>query len=89
MNRPPSATRYTSTANRRPLLIEIALIAFVIFAIIVAALVGMSAARAAVAGEQATLGVGSGGTVFARCEGPAAAGCPYADVNNLFSRINA
>lgn len=52
MNRPPSATRYTSTANRRPLLIEIALIAFVIAAIFVAALVGMSAALAA---EQRTV----------------------------------
>ena len=77
------------TGNRRPLLIEIALIAFVIAAIFVAALVGMSAARAADAAEQAILGVRSGGTVSEQCEGPDAAGCPYADVNNMFSRINA
>jgi hypothetical protein len=62
MNRPPSATRYTSTANRRPLLIEIALIAFVIAAIFVAALVGMSAALAADAAEQTIAGASSGGS---------------------------
>jgi hypothetical protein len=89
MNRPPSATRYTSTANRRPLLIEIALIAFVIAAIFVAALVGMSAALAADAAERAIPGVNSSGTVFERYEGPDAAGCPYADVTYVFGRINA
>jgi hypothetical protein len=75
MNRPPSATRYTSTANRRPLLIEIALIAFVIAAIFVAALVGMSAALAADAAEQRA--------VFAFEQ------YPDADVNYVFAGTNA
>jgi divalent metal cation (Fe/Co/Zn/Cd) transporter len=68
MNRPPSATRYTSTANRRPLLIEIALIAFVIAAIFVAALVGMSAALAADAAERAIPGVNSSGSSSSHTE---------------------
>ena len=68
MNRPPSATRYTSTANRRPLLIEIALIAFVIAAIFVAALVGMSAALAADAAEPAIPGFISSGSPSSNTE---------------------
>jgi hypothetical protein len=89
MNRPPSATRYTSTTNRRPLLIEIALIAFVIAAIFIAALVGMSAALAADAAERTIPGVRSSGIASEQYGGPDAAGRPYADVNYLFSRINA
>lgn len=49
MIRTPSATRRApclTTANWRPLIVEIALIAFVAAAIVFAAVVGMSAARA-------------------------------------------
>lgn len=76
MNRPPSATRYTSTANRRPLLIEIALIAFVIAAIFVAALVGMSAALAADAADPKIPGIDSSGTAFEQYGAPDGAGFP-------------
>ena len=65
MNRPPSAIRRPSTANWRPLLVEIVLIAFVVAAVFVAALVGMSAARAADAAERRLHGFNSNGTVFA------------------------
>lgn len=84
MNRPPSSLRRLRgvTANWKPLLVEIALIAFVIAAIFAAALVGMSAARAADAAERAILGFNSSGTVFAyeqygRQDG---SGFPYADI---------
>lgn len=54
-----------ATANWRPLFVEITLIAFVSAAILFAAVVGMSAARAADAAERAILGLSSNGTVFA------------------------
>lgn len=94
MNRPPSAIRRAPclvTANWRPLAVEIALIAFVIAAIFVAALAGMTAARAADAAERGLLGFNSNGTVFAfeqygRQDG---SGFAYADIFYVMTGTNA
>jgi hypothetical protein len=62
---PNRRTGRAATANWRPLLVEIALIAFVTVAIFAAALAGTTAARAADAAEGSVLGHQSTGTVLA------------------------